>query len=222
MPDLLSLPDGAPVVGTDRVMILRGSTLYTVQVSDLHAGLQAALSLAQGAVVGRKTAGTGAAEAMGLGAGVALAAGNIVANGQDHLGLAPAALMDLNAEVVVNSGGVPKRMPIALLAATALSSGIAANVSAAVGGQGGATAVTAAIAVVTTVASGAGVRLVAGSGDTTRKVLNACGTGTDLLVYPPSGHRIALSGLATNAAAAIPDGGNVTFVWDGNTTWYIA
>jgi hypothetical protein len=95
-----------------------------------------------------------------------------------------------------------------------LATGIVANV----GGQSNATPLTARKNVVSNCVAGAGVALVhLPVPDET--VLNRCGTGQQLLVYPPTGEQI--EGHAENAAVGIADGGNATFTFDGVMTWLI-
>jgi len=111
MPDLLTLPEGAPIQTTDEVMIVRGDETYAVTVAQLLTGLQAALSLSQNTLLGRTAAGAGAPAALPLGAGVALSGGALVANATDHLALTALGSMDAAADLVVNSAGAPRRLP---------------------------------------------------------------------------------------------------------------
>lgn len=117
MPDLLTLPAGAPIQEDDEVVIVRGDQTYTVTVAQLLTGLQATLAIAQGTVLGRAVVGTGAPAALPLGSGVALSGGAVVANAADHLGLPVLGGMDANADLIANSAGAPVRLPWVLVQA---------------------------------------------------------------------------------------------------------
>jgi len=115
MPDLLTLTSGGAVQSTDKVLIVRGSQTYNLTVAQLLAGLQAALSLRQGTVLGRAVSGEGVPAAIGLGEGLAFAGGELIANGQDHASLDPLLTMDMNLNFVVNAAGVPRTLTMELL-----------------------------------------------------------------------------------------------------------
>jgi hypothetical protein len=92
---------------------------------------------------------------------------------------------------------------------------VAAAVSAAGTDQAGATALTAEINNVTTVASGAGVRLTESVG--TKFVVRNAGANA-LNVYPPSGD--AIDGLGTNNPLVLSVGANATFVCITNALFF--
>lgn len=117
MPDLLTLPEGAPIQTTDEVLIVRGVQTYAVTVAQLLTGLQAVLSLSQNTLLGRSVSGTGAPAALPLGAGVALSGGALVATATDHLALTELESMDAAADLIVNSAGAPRRLPWPLVQA---------------------------------------------------------------------------------------------------------
>ncbi len=87
-------------------------------------------------------------------------------------------------------------------------------VTAATGGQAGATLLTAAISVVVVAPAGTAVVL-AVNGDGRREVLNR--SGFDLPVYPSLA--TAIEGYGTNVPAVIPSGGDARFIFDGTATW---
>ena len=128
MPELLTLPDGSPVAGSDKVMIVRGDDTFAITFQSLVASLQAALVVPQGALVGRSTAGAGSPAAVPLGPGVAMAGGALVATAADHVALPTLPVMDVNAHVVVNAAGQPRQLPMTLLK-QALASDAIANVT---------------------------------------------------------------------------------------------
>ena len=115
MTEVTTLPDTSPLTGTDQVLVLRGGQAYHVTFAELTAQLQIAIPLQAGTLAGRSTAGTGAPQQVGLGAGVAMAAGSLVANGNDHPGFRLLSTMDVQAELVVNSAGLPARLPFSVM-----------------------------------------------------------------------------------------------------------
>ena len=67
------------------------------------------------ALLGRPSASTGSPHTVGLGAGVSIGGGALQANARDHATLALLGAIDLQAEVIVNSGGIPARLPLPLI-----------------------------------------------------------------------------------------------------------
>lgn len=125
MPELLSLPDGKPVAGGDKVMIVRGDDTFAITFADLVASLQSALLVPAGALVGRSTAGTGSPGTVPLGQGVAMAGGALIANAADHVALPTLPAVDINANIVVNAAGQPRQLPMTLLKQALASDAIA-------------------------------------------------------------------------------------------------
>lgn len=116
MTDLTTVADGAPAQTTDEVMLLRGTTVVTVTIAELLAQtFQAALSLNAGTVLGRSSLTAGGPQPLAFGPGVTEAAGAILANGTDHLGLTLLTDFDVQAELIVNSAERPSRLPVPLL-----------------------------------------------------------------------------------------------------------
>ena len=103
----------------------------------------------------------------------------------------------------------------AATAGFASATSYAASVSAAGTTQGTATALTASVNVVTTVAANAGVILPAGATQPVR-VLNRGANA--LKVYPQTGAQIEAAGV--NAAVIVPVGAGVTFLPVSSSQWY--
>lgn len=127
MPDLVDALDGSPAQLTDEVVLLRNGQAFTITVAELLATFQAALTVSAGALLGRLGVTAGAPETVGLGSGLGIGSGDLLATAADHLGLQLLTTMDVNAELVVNAGGVPARLPFALLRAFLSSGGVATS-----------------------------------------------------------------------------------------------
>lgn len=93
---------------------------------------------------------------------------------------------------------------------------ISATVSAAGTNQSGATELADVYNIVTTVSSGAGVKLPTAEAQLTYTVVNT--TATNLLVYPNVSDKI--NGGTANAAVTVSGGSAVTFVAKDATDWY--
>ena len=94
----------------------------------------------------------------------------------------------------------------------------AGNVAAAGTTQGTAQPITTRTTVVTSVAAGSGVRLIAPAGPGgERRILNRGSNA--LLAYPDSGDTFE-SGEVNAPEAAIEPGGSLLVVWDGTSVWW--
>jgi hypothetical protein len=116
MTEITTVGDGSPVLSTDRILLVRAGVALTVTVAELVAStFQAALSLEEATLLGRSSNSTGGPQAIGVSTGLAIAEDVLVANGDDHAGLFLLSWMDQNAELIVNSAGVPSRLPFAFV-----------------------------------------------------------------------------------------------------------
>jgi hypothetical protein len=97
-----------------------------------------------------------------------------------------------------------------------LKPSIAATVSAAGTNQSGATELADVYNIVTTVGSGAGVKLPTAGASLTYTVVNT--TATNLLVYPNVSDKI--NGGTANAAVTVAAGSSATFIAKDATDWY--
>ena len=110
MPTIKQLPTATSVSVTDVLPVSQGGSTRGLSVGNLLSSTQPALSLASGSLLGRVSAAAGGPEPVGIGSGLALAGGTIVATGDDHTRLPVSTLLSLGDELVVNSGGAAKRM----------------------------------------------------------------------------------------------------------------
>lgn len=119
MTDITQLPQDpantAPTL-TDLIAAWRVTTTSAVAytVAELRYGLQAAVTLSPLTLWANPTSGSAAPVATALGAGLGFGSGALLATGADHLGFERLSAFDGNAEIIVNSAGVPARMPMAL------------------------------------------------------------------------------------------------------------
>jgi len=115
MPTIKQLPLVAQVNPGDELPISQGAFTGSVTVATLLAGTQPALTLAPGVLLGRVSPGAGRPEPVGVGAGLAVANGQVAATGADHAGFPAAAALLAGDEVVLNSAGAPRRLPATAL-----------------------------------------------------------------------------------------------------------
>ncbi len=110
MPTIKQLPLAATVSATDELPLSQGGFTRSVRASVLLGGTQAAITLAQNKLLGRVSTSPGGPEPIGVGAGLGVQAGVLAATGADHAAFQPAAGLSTGDEVVINSGGAPKRI----------------------------------------------------------------------------------------------------------------
>ncbi len=117
MPTIKQLPAATAVGGNDLLPVSQNGLTRSTTVSTLLSNTQPLLSLAQGTLLGRVSAGLGGPEAVSLGAGLTQQSGIVVANGSDHLAFTVTTNLSSDDEIILNSSASPKR-----LAATKLRS----------------------------------------------------------------------------------------------------
>jgi len=115
MPTIKQLPLITQVNPADELPLSQGNFTGSVTVATLLGTTQPVLTLAPGVLLGRVSAGPGGPEAVGVGAGLAVAGGQVQATGADHAGFPAAAALAAGDEVVLNSGGAPRRLPATAL-----------------------------------------------------------------------------------------------------------
>ena len=166
MPTIKQLPAATSVSATDVLPVSQGGTTKALTVGGLLSSTQAAISLTSGKLLGRASSVAGGPEPVALGSGLSISSGAISATGSDHASLPVSAGLVSGDEVVVNSGGAPKRMPAPMLRAL-FTAGSGVSIDA--GGTISATSASASLAPASPTSLG-GVRVGAGlavSGDGT-------------------------------------------------------
>lgn len=113
MTTIPQLPSVATVTSADLLPLSQGGTLYAASVAQVTSGLQDEIVVPTGEMLGRASAGAGAPESVALGAGLALSATTLAADGLDHLTFPLLSTFVSSDEVIVNAGGAPARLPAA-------------------------------------------------------------------------------------------------------------
>ncbi len=115
MPTIPQLPAAGQVASADELPISQNGVTREVTVGDLLAGLQPAITVPTGSILGRVSVGPGGPEPVGTGVGLALIGGKLGATGQDHASFPVQTTVLPTDEVVLNSQGTPARMQLARL-----------------------------------------------------------------------------------------------------------
>ncbi len=115
MPTIPQLPTTDQVNAADEIPLSQGGITRTASVGTLLASTQPAILAPTGTLLGRVSLGPGGPEPIAVGAGLSLANATLAANGTDHAGFAEQGTLQPTDEVVLNSGGTPKRMALGLL-----------------------------------------------------------------------------------------------------------
>ena len=115
MPTIAQLPPTSQVNPADEIPISQAGVTKTASVGTLLASTQPAIIIPTGTMLGRVSLGPGGPEPLTLGAGLGIANTSLTANGADHVGFTQQTALQPADEVVLNSGGSPKRMSLGLL-----------------------------------------------------------------------------------------------------------
>jgi hypothetical protein len=115
MPTIPQLPPASGTGAQDELPLSQQGITKSVSVSELLNGVQTALELPSGALLGRVSLGPGAPETVAVGTGLAVSGGQIGANGGDHAGFAAASALSLSDDAIVNASGTPMRLSMPLL-----------------------------------------------------------------------------------------------------------
>jgi len=115
MPTIPELPNATAASAQDEIPLSQGGITRAVSVAELLSGTQPAIQVPSQTVLGRASLGPGGPEALTLGLGVGIQNASLVANGGDHAAFTPVSSFAAGDEVVLNSGGVPARLPVTAL-----------------------------------------------------------------------------------------------------------
>lgn len=113
MPTIKQLPLAMQVVAADEVPLSQGGVTRSAKIGLVLSGTQAAITVAPGVLLGRVSITAGGPEPVGVGPGLAVAAGKLAATGTDHAVFPQASALLTGDELVVNSGAAPRRVPAA-------------------------------------------------------------------------------------------------------------
>lgn len=115
MPTIPQLPLASEVGSGDRIPISQDGVTRTATVGTLLASAQPAIFAPTGTLLGRASLGSGGPEPLTVGGGLALANATLKADGTDHANFIEQVTLQTTDEVVLNTGGIPKRMALGLL-----------------------------------------------------------------------------------------------------------
>ncbi len=115
MPTIKQLPIAAEVNAEDEIPLSQGGLTKSATVGALLNGMQPAVIVAAGSLLGRVSIGPGGPETVSVGVGLDLSAGTLAANGADHAAFTVQQSLELTDEAILNSGGAPRRIPLSLL-----------------------------------------------------------------------------------------------------------
>ena len=115
MPTIKQLPIAASVNDEDEVPLNQAGTTKRATVGAILEGMQPAIIGPSGSLFGRSSVGSGGPEPIGLGQGLSMFSGVLGADGEDHASFAPQTALSPSDEIILNSKGVPMRMPLVLL-----------------------------------------------------------------------------------------------------------
>ena len=115
MPTIPQLPQAQMAGPGDEIPVSQSGVTRAVTVAEVLSGTQAAIELPSGSLLGRVSLGPGGPEAVTVGLGLMISQGSLIATGTDENSYVLESALDLNDQVIVNSGGVPSRLPMPLL-----------------------------------------------------------------------------------------------------------
>ena len=115
MPTIPQLPPVTEVTAADELPLSQDGVTHSVTVGTLLSGMQPAIITATGSLLGRISMGPGGPEPIGVGVGLALNGGTIVASGRDHAAFPQQSSLLTSDQVVLNSAGNPKLLSLSLL-----------------------------------------------------------------------------------------------------------
>lgn len=112
MPTINQLPVAKQINPADEIPISQGGATRNASISSLLAATQPVIIAATNTLLGRVSLGPGGPEPVGLGPGLALTSGSLAATGADHASFPVLPSLNPADEAVINSAGLPHRMPL--------------------------------------------------------------------------------------------------------------
>ena len=117
MPTIPELPNATATGAQDELPVSQNGITRAVTVAELLSDTQPAIVIPSQTVLGRASLGPGGPEALGMGLGVGIQNASLTANGADHAAFVPESVFVAGDEAILNSAGIPKRLPITALRA---------------------------------------------------------------------------------------------------------
>jgi Fibronectin type III domain len=115
MPTISELPPATTVAAADEIPISQGGIARAASVGTLLASTQPAIIVESPSLLGRTSIGSGGPEPVGVGIGVSLSSGTLVADGLDHAGFPTASNLYVASDLVISNQGSPMLMQASLL-----------------------------------------------------------------------------------------------------------
>jgi hypothetical protein len=142
MPTIVQLPSASQVTAADSLPISQAGVTHSVSVGTLLASMQPAVMTETGTLLGRVSLGAGGPEKIGVGLGLVITGGTLAASGADHASFPQETTLTPTDQVVVESSGNPRLLPLSLLrglfsAGANVSINSAGTISASSSGGGG-------------------------------------------------------------------------------------
>jgi hypothetical protein len=115
MPTISQLPAATLVSAGDKVPVSQEGTARAISIGALLASTQPEIIIDSPSLLGRASLGSGGPEQVGVGTGINLSHGTLVADGSDHAIFPVVPNLSLESDVIVSHQGNPMRMQAALL-----------------------------------------------------------------------------------------------------------
>ena len=115
MPTIKQLPSTVQVHPEDKIPVSQAGETKSATVSALLTGVQPAIITETGTLLGRTSIGPGGPEPVEIGTGLALFDSGLAATGADHASFVVQNAFQPSDDVILNSAGAPRRMPMRLL-----------------------------------------------------------------------------------------------------------
>ncbi len=117
MPTIEELPSAAGTGPQDLLPIDQSGVTRSVSVADVLASTQPLIEVPSPSVLGRSSLGPGGPESLTIGVGLVVQNATIAANGADHASFIQESNFTSTDEVIINSSGTPKQLPVPALRA---------------------------------------------------------------------------------------------------------
>jgi hypothetical protein len=117
MPTIDELPSATGTGPQDLLPIDQGGVTRSVSVAEVLASTQPLIEVPSPSVLGRSSLGPGGPESLTVGLGLVVQNATIAANGTDHASFIQESNFVATDEVIINSSGTPKQLPVPALRA---------------------------------------------------------------------------------------------------------
>jgi hypothetical protein len=115
MPTIGQLPTLSAVDAADEIPLSHGGATQSVSVGTLLSGLQPAILVPTGTLLGRESLGAGGPEPITVGIGLGMQSSVLAATGADHKDFPIQAILESSDQAVLSSGGLPMLLELSTL-----------------------------------------------------------------------------------------------------------